>query len=953
VSDPYASIAVLERSDDDRAPAKKPAADPYAAIAAVDEANDAVPPTYDSSTTELVRGDQLPETTATTVADYTDEQRAAIAAVARSGTADQVKTLLTSFGRSFTGSDEELGKILAFYKDPKNANTPINLPETDNTLKAVDPGDGVSGAVARGITSWVPFSNEIAAGIDTLTDPDSSLAENLDRNRGNKLFDEENHPIARGVGQFIGSIPIGGVEFAGARAAARTAGMAAVRSGKSVEEARQIASRVFAARSAAEGAAINGAYETGNADGSFGERIGAGAIGAVTGGIAGGTVGYAGSRIAQGLAARRSVAAVARSAADDMARRASVGTTESAQIAALADQQGIKLLPQDVASGPGIGRATAGAAQTPFGANTIRNATNDMYDSFRTRVGEVGGAPETVSDVGSAVKMSVSRSAGRAGEQAEATSRAVLDAAGNPVDYTGAGQLAQRGVNRWMVDTAERANQLYARVPIAPAAEANVSNTRAVLADLTQGMESNPELGGLFEAPRLQGYLRALTPEQDQVTGEVVREGRLSWRDLQEFRTRIGDMLDEPRLAEKIAPRQLRALYGALSQDMEATATAQGPNALRLWRRANGYYNGRMNRIRDTAAIVVGERTDRTPNEAMAAMEGLLRDGSTGDAASFSRLMRTIPAEDARTVRATIVNSARGGRQFDPAELARNWGKLSERGKSALLPQPGLRDIMEDAAGRAATATRDPFAGKSGEQVFLDFERMANNRGDSVNFRRQMSSLAPEEANAFRSLVIHRMGLANAGAQNADGDAFSIGKFLTRWNDMTPQARTVLFGNAEMRDDMTALARLAERVKGSEALRGHSNTGAININDKTTHGLAVAAIAALTGHPLVAAAAAAPVVYQRWSAQILTSPRLLRWLARAPKKPNIQAQRSHILALRSVARAEPAIAGDIFQLQARLASAYGTSLPTKIAAEERLDDRPEPEQQGQANSPSY
>lgn len=944
MSDPYASIAVLDQADDAQSSVEKPAADPYAAIAIADDTGESMPPTFDGSTTELVRSDQLPETTETPAADYTTEQRAAIAAVARTGTADQMKALLTSFGRTFTGSDEELDKILAFYKDPKNAETPVNLPESDNTLQAVDPGDGVTGAVARGITSWVPFSNEIAAGIDTLTDPDSSLSDNLDRNRGNKLYDEQNHPIARGVGQFIGSIPIGGVEFMSARAAARAAGVAAIRQGLGREVAVMQANRAFAARTAIEGAAINGAYETGNADGGIGERIGAGAVGAVVGGVTAGALGYGGSRISQALGARRGAAAVARSAADDVVRRSSADTSEASRIAALADEQRIKLLPQDVASGPGVGRATAGAAQTPFGASTVRKATDAMYDSFKNRVGEIGGTADTVADVGSSVKATMSRSASRAGEQAEATSRAVLDAAGEPVDYTGAGQLAQRGINRWMVDTAERANQLYARIPIAPATDASANNTRGVLADLTQGMTSNPELGAMFESPRLRGYLRALTPEQDQDTGEVIRAGRLSWRDLQDFRTRVGDMLDEPRLAEKIAPRQLRALYGALSQDMEATAGQQGDAALRAWRRANNFYDGRMKRIKDTASIVVGERTDRTPNEAMAAMEALLRTGPTGDAASFARIMRTIPMGDARTIRATIVDNARGGRQFDSSELAKNWGKLSERGKSALLPQPGLRDVMEDAAGRAATATRDPFAGKSGEQVFLEFERMANNRGDSVRFRRQMASLSPDEASAFRSLVINRMGLASAGAQNAEGDAFSIARFLTRWNEMTPQARTVMFGNAEMQDDMNALAKLSERVKGSESLRGHSNTGAININDKTTHGMAVAVIAALSGHPLVAGAALLPVGYQRLSAQILTSPRLLRWLARAPKKPNIQAQRAHIIALRSIARAEPAIAGDIFELQARLASAYGTSLPTKLAAEERLDRRPEPKQ---------
>lgn len=155
-----------------------------------------------------------------------------------------------------------------------------------------------------------------------------------------------------------------------------------------------------------------------------------------------------------------------------------------------------------------------------------------------------------------------------------------------------------------------------------------------------------------------------------------------------------------------------------------------------------------------------------------------------------------------------------------------------------------------------------------------------------------------------------------------------------------------------MRNDMNALATIAERVKGSEKLRGHSNTGGIDIANKTGMGLASAVIALATGHPIVAAGLAAPPLYQRLSAEVLTSKAMLRWLARTPKKPNVAAQRAHIQQLGKIASAEPAIANEVLQLQTRLRSAFASPLPTQIAAEERLDRRPAPEQGRRADQPS-
>jgi len=809
------------------------------------------------------------------------------------------------------------------------------------------PDQGAVGAFSRGLPD-IPMAgtlDEAGALIDVLGgtpgreniwNSDRGFGDlygrNLDMNRGILQGDEADHPVARIAGQLLGGL----ILPTGVEATAYKAGSEALRAGMSMREARAIAATAARNRLMLEGGAVGTAHGIGATDGDLGDRLLGGLTEGAIGTAGGAAFGLTGEAIAPRLAAR---AAAGRSAVP----------SDAAEVAAAAQRQGVEILPQDVA-GPGIGRATQGAAQSTFGTSTVARAANRLYNGFKERVGQIAGDRQSPADVGRMVQENAQRASGRSAAAADNLSGAVEGALGQPVDYTGAGQLVQRGVSRWMDDTAEKGSQLYREVPISDDAAASVANTRAVLAHLTAGMESNLELGQLFQSGRLKSYLGALTPKTVKEPAanaalfsgrapmrEVQEGGSLSWGDLQNFRTHVGDMLSDPRLSEKIAPRQLRSLYAALSRDMEATAQAQGPEAFSKWKRANNYYDGRMKRINDTLSMVVGERKDMTPNEAMAALDNMLSQGASGNDAAFGRIMRSLPKADADVVRASIINRARGGREFDAKKLATGWEKISDRGKSILLPQTGLRDLMDDAAARANASDKNPFAGMSGEQVFHSIERMAESRGDATRFNVTLAKLAPEEAATVRAALIHRMGLADAGAQNAEGDAFSISQFLTRWNRMTPEGKMALFGNAEMRSDMNDLALLAERVKASERLAGHSNSGAVNTFNATTGGLGAATVALITGHPIVAAGLAAPAAYQRVSAEVLTSRRLLNWIARAPKKPNVAATRAHIGRLTSIARAEPAIANDVLQLQQRLASFYGGAAPARLAADEGND----------------
>lgn len=855
--------------------------------------------------------DELPEQSATRLSP---EDEAAYGALLRTGSTDDLSGFLQS--RGLATDPAKLGQFVQERDRAKATGQPVNYDVSYSLPEKVEVDEG--GAFGRGVADTLmmgtlPKAGAVVAGVQSALSGNGfsdGYARMLDQNNAAIGADEQDHPWFRLAGQLLGGLGLpSGLEGIGLKA-----GSEVLRAGGTMREARVAAAIAVRNRMSAVGGAYGVAHGAGSADSIPDAVVGAaveGGLGAATGGL----LGQAGKR----------------SAVDE---RISQSVDDGRNVLEAAQRQNVSILPQDI-GGRGIGRATQGAAQTMGGASTVKRAADRLYESFRSRVAAITGEVGTAADVGAGIKARSAARAGREAARAERSSDMVLAASGEPLDLTGAGQVIQRGATRWMRESEQKASTLYDRVAIDPEHPAKLDATRAALRYLTTGLKSNKALSRLWaENSRLRASLDALTPAEE---GEELVGGGLSWEDLKRFRSIVGQVVGRPGLESDGAQMDaLRKLYAGLSDDMRATAEDVGPEALAQFNRANGYFSARMNRINQTISRVLGKDNDGTPNEAISAVESALRDASSGDAAFVGRVLRTMPAEDADRIRASLVARMRGGGTFDPAAFAKAWGSISERGKSVLLPKPGLRSVMDDAAARAAAAERDPLAGKSAEQVIAGLEAMSRSRGDSARFRAQMAQLSPDEATATRSLLIDGMGRAAPGSQNADGDAFSISSFLTNWNKLTPDAKLTLFGDGEMRSHMNDLAMIADRVKASERLAGHSNTGAVNGFNATTGGLAGAAVALLTGHPIVAVGLAAPLAYQRAAAEVLTSKRLLNWLAKAPKKPNAAAQVAHVRRLSAIARAEPAIANDVLALQQRLTDAFASS-PARLAADERND----------------
>ncbi|MEY1555333.1 hypothetical protein AB3Y40_06825 [Yoonia sp. R2331] len=130
----------------------------------------------------------------------------------------------------------------------------------------------------------------------------------------------------------------------------------------------------------------------------------------------------------------------------------------------------------------------------------------------------------------------------------------------------------------------------------------------------------------------------------------------------------------------------------------------------------------------------------------------------------------------------------------------------------------------------------------SPERAFEAFAAMTRDRSGGANSTRLLrikQSLGEDEWREVSGTIVERMGRATDGAQNADGDTFSPGTFLTNWNRMSDEAKRILLPN-DVRSELHKLAEVAEASKTANAERNFSNTGGINAGLVLGYGVSTA-----------------------------------------------------------------------------------------------------------------
>ncbi|ALN79511.1 hypothetical protein [Lysobacter antibioticus] len=256
------------------------------------------------------------------------------------------------------------------------------------------------------------------------------------------------------------------------------------------------------------------------------------------------------------------------------------------------------------------------------------------------------------------------------------------------------------------------------------------------------------------------------------------------------------------------------------------------------------------------------------------------------------------------------------------AELKRLYAALSqdlEEAARAAGPQ------AERAARRANNYTRavadrleqvQRVIDKNGgpEQVFNS--AMSGTRDGGTTLRAVMQSLPKEGQQALTAAVIKRMGLATPGAQDAAGDVFSSGTFMTNWSKLSPEAKRSLFDRYRkgFSENMDRIARVASNIK--EGTKVYANPAG-TANRGVAFAYATALAASLLDPTFVSTGGLlAGGLSANLGARLLTNPTAVEWLAKATAMPKGSAVSQ-------------------LQLLARMGEARGDEDATQIARELR------------------
>lgn len=162
------------------------------------------------------------------------------------------------------------------------------------------------------------------------------------------------------------------------------------------------------------------------------------------------------------------------------------------------------------------------------------------------------------------------------------------------------------------------------------------------------------------------------------------------------------------------------------------------------------------------------------------------------------------------------------------------------------------------------------------ERAYAQLTAMAQDGSSRANLSalsKLMRSLPQDDAAVVAGTVIRNLGKAKAGAQDAEGAAFSAETFLTNWNKLAPEAREIIAKSgldSGVSDGLTQLAKVAERFRDAGGARNRSNTGNVASAVAFAGGLATAPVTTT-----------ATGIISHLSARALTNPEFLHAVNRA------------------------------------------------------------------------
>tara|TARA_R100001082_G_scaffold44580_1_gene23763 strand:- start:8759 stop:11386 length:2628 start_codon:yes stop_codon:yes gene_type:complete len=196
----------------------------------------------------------------------------------------------------------------------------------------------------------------------------------------------------------------------------------------------------------------------------------------------------------------------------------------------------------------------------------------------------------------------------------------------------------------------------------------------------------------------------------------MVKKEGLSWETLKSMRSEVGNLLGNYTMMPKISRGELKSLYGAISKEMKVAAERKGPEALKLFQKANKQYKEMITRI-DNILESVSKKFE--PEKVFQMIESKSKVGST----YLKDLKATMKPEEWKVVVGTVldrmgmalpgVKSETGEEALDftfsIGRFLTDYNKITKGAKDVLFSGKEMGNLRKslDALGRAASRVRE------------------------------------------------------------------------------------------------------------------------------------------------------------------------------------------------------------------------------------------------------
>lgn len=229
------------------------------------------------------------------------------------------------------------------------------------------------------------------------------------------------------------------------------------------------------------------------------------------------------------------------------------------------------------------------------------------------------------------------------------------------------------------------------------------------------------------------------------------------------------------------------------------------------------------------------------------------------------------------------------------AQLKQLYGAMSaDIGEAAAQSGPDAVRALNRAnlyygAGQDRLKAIDAVVNANGGAENIYKAAMSGTKEGATRLRAVMQSLPEDAQKDLSATVIRRLGNAIPSAQNAAGDQFSVGTFLTNWNTISDEAKSTLFNRygSSFSQNMDRIARVAERLKQSNQVLANPSGTAQVVGWGTAAGSFLTLLGG--GHLLPAAGVAGTVGLGNATARLMTNPNFVQWLGTASKLPKSMA----------------------------------------------------------------